>query len=456
MWRSGRLYYRQRVPTSLLSIVGKREIWRSLGTDSLTVALRRSHEIAASIERYFEAARSQAGLPVDHKILSMADEKLAIRAEASSTEAVVSLTLREVYDTYMTDPTRDWSPRTRMAYETTRRQALSLLGGDTPIRSITRAHCREMIELLRWLPRNSSKIYPKLSPVEIAAKSRKMGRTDLISPANINTYLNKLCGVFNWAMKEQFIDRNPAVGLKVPDPILRREKRLPFAMTQLQAIFAAPLYVGCQDDGHGYARPGDQRPKTARFWIPLIGLFCGLRLNEICQLDVADIKVVEDVPCFWVTASTEADETDKRLKTSSSERLVPIHPYLLELSFMTFVGDRRASRNTKLFGEIEVGCLGYRSSTFSQWFRRFVKKAGADSPKTCFHSLRHNFRDAMREARLDRDIALALGGWSRAGGSGGSASVSDAYGSGYRVGTLLEAIGQVAYPDIDLSHLGRP
>jgi hypothetical protein len=62
----------------------------------------------------------------------------------------------------------------------------------------------------------------------------------------------------------------------------------------------------------------------------------------------------------------------------------------------------------------------------------------------------------MREARLDRDIALALGGWSRAGGSGGSASVSDAYGSGYRVGTLLEAIGQVAYPDIDLSHLGRP
>ena len=453
MWRSGRLYYRQRVPASLLSIVGKREIWRSLGTDSPTVALRRSHEIAASIERYFEAARSQAGLPVDHKILSVADAKLAIRAEASSVEAVVSLTLREVYDTYMTDPTRDWSPRTRMAYETTRKQALSLLGGDTPIRSITRAHCREMIELLRWLPRNSSKIYPKLSPVEIAAKSRETGRTDLISPANINTYLNKLCGVFNWAMKEQFIDRNPAVGLKVPDPVHRREKRLPFSMTQLQAIFSAPLYVGCQDEGHGYAKVGDKRPKTARFWIPLIGLFCGLRLNEICQLDVADIRVVENIACFWVTASTQADETDKRLKTSSSERLVPIHPYLLDLGFMKFVGERRALRDTKLFSEILVGCLGYRSSTFSQWFRRFVRKAGADSPKTCFHSLRHNFRDAMREARMDRDIALALGGWSRTGGSGGSASVSDAYGSGYRVATLLEAIAQIAYSDLILDHL---
>jgi hypothetical protein len=46
-----------------------------------------------------------------------------------------------------------------------------------------------------------------------------------------------------------------------------------------------------------------------------------------------------------------------------------------------------------------------------------------------------------------------LGGWSRSGGSGGSSSVSDAYGSGYRVGTLLEAISRVTYPDLDLSHL---
>jgi integrase len=259
--------------------------------------------------------------------------------------------------------------------------------------------------------------------------------------------------VFNWAMKEQFIDRNPAVGLKVPDPVLRREKRLPFSMTQLAAIFAAPLYVGCQDDGHGYAKPGDQKPKTARFWIPLIGLFCGLRLNEVCQLDTADIKEIEGVACFWITASTEADQTDKRLKTRSSERLVPIHPLLLDLGFMQFAGKRKRAREIKLFGEIELGCAGYRSSTFSQWFRRFVRKAGADSDKTCFHSLRHNFRDALREARVDRDIAMALGGWSRGGSSGGLASVSDAYGSGYRVGTLFEAMSRVHYPDLELSHL---
>lgn len=100
-----------------------------------------------------------------------------------------------------------------------------------------------------------------------------------------------------------------------------------------------------------------------------------------------------------------------------------------------------------------MGATGYRSTTFSAWFTRFCGKTGARSSKTCFHSFRHGFHDALREARVERDITLALGGWSSPGGSGSSASVSDAYGSGYSVTTLFEAISRVRYPDLDLSHL---
>jgi integrase len=330
---------------------------------------------------------------------------------------------------------------------------LAVLGEDTPIRSVTRARCRELIEVLRWLPRHSSKLYPGLEPAEIAAKAKAESRDDLISASNINTYLNKLCSVFNWALKEQMIDRNPALGLKVPDPTLRRDKRLPFSPKQLRAIFSAPLYVGCQDDGHGYAKPGHNQLRNARFWIPLVGLFCGLRLNEACQLDIADIATIEGIACFAVTAATSADETDKRLKTASSERVVPIHPELLALGFMAFVAQRKRAGEVKLFGEVGIGASGYRSATFSAWFTRFSSKAGVRAAKTCFHSFRHTFRDALREARVDRDIALALGGWSRPGGSGASSSVSDAYGSGYLVTTLYDAINCVRYPQLDLSHL---
>ena len=256
--------------------------------------------------------------------------------------------------------------------------------------------------------------------------------------------------MFNWAVKEEMIDRNPAQGRRVPDPTLRRDKRLPFSTAQLRAIFATPLYTGCLDDGNGYATPGTSRPRNARFWIPLVSMHCGLRLNEACQLDVSDVRLIEEIACFVITERSESNTTDKRLKTASSERVVPVHPELLSLGFMEFVAGRRHAGEAKLFGEVGLGATGYRSTTFSAWFARFAAKAGAASRKTCFHSLRHGFRDALREAQVPRDVALALGGWSAPGGSG---SVSDAYGSGYRIGTLFEGISRVRYPDLDLSHL---
>ena len=326
------------------------------------------------------------------------------------------------------------------------------MGGDTPVRTITRAQCRDLIDTLRWLPRNASKLYPGLSPVEVAAASKAAGRTDLINAANLNAYLNKLGGVFNWAVKEEMIDRNPAQGLKVPDPMLRRDKRLPFSTAQLRAIFNAPLYTGCRDDRHGYASRGVQRPRNARFWIPLIALFCGLRLNEACQLDVSDVRLIDGVICFVVTEASEVNTTDKRLKTASSTRIVPIHPELIALGFSAFAEARKQAGESKLFGEVNLGATGYRSQTFSAWFARFVAKAGASSSKTCFHSFRHTFRDALREARVSRDIALALGGWTTSG-NGSAGSVSDAYGSGYRMQTLFKAISTVRYPALDLSHL---
>ena len=422
-----------------------------MGTDSPTVAKRRALRVAAQIEQEFEIARSKVGLTVDPIMLeAFAEPAPFAAASVAEPEEPNGITLGDLYDAYMDDPTRDWSPTTRMAYQTTKRLVVAILGADTLVRSISRSQCREMIEVLRWQPRNASKLFPKLSPVEIAERAKAEGRTDLINAANINTYLNKLGGVLNWAVKEEMLERNPAHGLRVPDPVARRDKRLPFSTGQLQAIFSAPLYTGCRDDGHGYATPGPERPRNARFWIPLLSMFGGLRLNEACQLDVADIRRIDGVDCFVITERSEGDHNDKRLKTASSERVVPIHRTLIDLGFMDFVRQRKRAGETKLFAEVGMGTTGYRSTTFSAWFRRFVAKAGAESPKTCFHSFRHGFRDALREARIDRDIALALGGWAA---GNGSASVADTYGNGYQIATLKEAIDRVRYPGLDLSHM---
>jgi hypothetical protein len=117
------------VPEALREALGKREVWRSLKTDSLTVAVRRSHGVAARIEQEFEAARARLGFSVDQALLTPSASRDAPETAPSPPSRPVDQgqSLASVYDAYMADPTRDWSPRTRFAYETTRRVAVAVL-----------------------------------------------------------------------------------------------------------------------------------------------------------------------------------------------------------------------------------------------------------------------------------------------------------------------------------------
>ncbi len=103
-----------------------------------------------------------------------------------------------------------------------------------------------------------------------------------------------------------------------------------------------------------------------------------------------------------------------------------------------------------LFPELPFGHLGYRSTTISRWFTRFLENASAAAPLTCFHSFRHSFRDGLREAKIDRDIALLLGGWTT---DGKGTAVADNYGSGYQPRALAEALNAVRFPALNLDHL---
>lgn len=106
------------------------------------------------------------------------------------------------------------------------------------------------------------------------------------------------------------------------------------------------------------AVPGPARPRRGRFWVPLIALFSGMRMNEICQLHAADIHRLDGVDCFFVTEGPSDSDNGKRLKTAASERLIPIHPALIEMGFMTFVTERRATGAVRLFSELQKSSTG--------------------------------------------------------------------------------------------------
>jgi integrase len=323
---------------------------------------------------------------------------------------------------------------------------VSALGEDTPISSLNRAACREFMEMLRFHPKSASKVFPALTLTQASAKARSEGYENVISAANVNTYLNKFAVVLNWAVEEEYLTKNPIRGLRIADPVARRDKRLPFSDAQLEAIFSAPLFTGCENDGAGYARVGSMRPKGTRYFIPLIGAFSGLRLNEICQLDSTDIRDVEGVTCIVVTTASLVGSTDKHLKTTTSERIVPVHPFLESHGLIEFAQRKAAAGEAKLFDDICPGRSGYRSTAFSKWFILFLGRAKATRERTSFHSFRHRFRDALREGGVDREIAMALGGWGTGTKSG--LDVGDTYGRGYTPKALYEAISQVKFEGV--------
>ena len=462
--RGGQFYLRRRVPHDIRGHIGRAEIWRSLRTDSLKCAVRRFPLIASQIEAEIEGARLRAGLPVDEMLFTTAGapastvKRMPVVATATASPAeppaVASqpppLTFGEVYDRYINDPTRGWSIRTRNSYDTCRKVAVAIIGADLPIRDFARVHCREFIETLRFLPKNANKRFPRLSPRQVAEKARQEKWDNLISSANVNAYLTDRSSFLNWAVQEEYLDRNPARGLRLHDEVAKRNKRFPFSPTQLKKIFNAPLYRGCVDGERAYFLPGTERPQNGRFWIPLIALHTGMRLNEICQLDVTDLRAVDDIQCFVVSEDSLVGSTDKQLKTRTSERVIPVHPNLFDFGLLQFAQKRRRAGETKLFGEIAPGPRGVRAVAFSKWFTLFTRKAGAALDRTCFHSFRHNFRDELRAARIDHDVAMAIGGWT----SGSVKSqASENYGKGFSVSMLYEAICRLSFPNVDLSHL---
>jgi integrase len=266
-------------------------------------------------------------------------------------------------------------------------------------------------------------------------------------PESVNSYLNNLAALMNYAENEGLIPKSPARGLMLPISTRKKDRRNPFDIEQLGRIFgpASPLY-----------RPETPiEDRNGRFWVPLLSLWSGMRLNECCQLMIDDVRYMREVPIIVIAEDQQGggDEADaKRVKTEAGERFVPVHPELERLGFLHhWQAMKRASRS-RLFPDLRPGANGYYSDPFSKWFGRYLRGSAvaAYTKKTTFHSLRHNYRDALRDTEMSGEMVRALGGWA------GGGSTSDDYGSGFTAERLYGAIQAVRYDGLDLSHLHLP
>lgn len=332
--------------------------------------------------------------------------------------------------------------KTKDRYRAEIKHILAFFGSETPLGTLTKAACEGFAEVIDKLPPNFEDLIRGGADLRTIAGNR-LPNAPVLSYATQEKYLSQLSRFCGWASGHDYIAKNYADGLmpngKKPDGSVAK---MPFEDDELQRIFRRPIYIGCRDDRHGFSEPGDAIIRRARYWAPVIGLFSGLRCGEILQLTPSHFRISDAGTPFIVLTK------DMKLKNKNAEREIPVHPALVEIGLLEWVGRRRERAEETLFPEVPINKYGDASSCFAKWYRSDLKHFGLGDrrPLLSFHSFRHTFKRALDRADVPEEKKDELCGWTR------GKKIGRRYGSGLEADVLVEAVRNVSY-SLDLDHL---
>ena len=238
-----------------------------------------------------------------------------------------------------------------------------------------------------------------------AAKFREWLIDRNLSTSSIKRIFSTIRAVFNLTIQEQGLScSNAFANTYLPSD--ERPKRAVISPEDIKRVQKVCLEIA------------DER----RLLIALIS-DTGMRLSEAVGLVWDDVKLKHEYPHIDLKPHPW-----RRLKTSSSERLIPLFGTSLEAVKVM----HRQCDNSFLFKSYasEDGCNGNScSATLNKWLKQHVSDA-------VIHSFRHSFRDRLRNAGVQSEMIDQLGGWSRQ-------SVGQGYSKGYDLSKLHEALQSI-------------
>ena len=305
-----------------------------------------------------------------------------------------------------------------------------------PIRDIDTDDLQQLVFDIRFLPLRLNK---NLSADKIISTFYKYQDKPekCISTKTYGDYIQNLKTLFAWATKRKYIAENPIDEIDIPsvDTSKTTNKYKTFTIPQLQKLFEMPLFQ----------RHWENNPqKNSLFWIVLIGLYSGARLNEICQLQLNDIKCEDGVSYISIN-----ENDGKHVKTKAGIRNIPIHKELINIGFLQFVETLKKTkpRDSRLFANLKPNSRGELSAQPSKWFAKLLEDTNIKEKGLVFHSFRHTVRTVLRNNNCPQDRVQRLCGWE------GSNSLSEHYGT-ISIQILADEINsKLIYEGLDLSKL---
>jgi integrase len=236
--------------------------------------------------------------------------------------------------------------------------------------------------------------------------------------ATIKRHVSHISEIFNYGVKKRLVSSNPAAEYKRGRINKKAQSdRERFTQEELTTIFSQAWYKTGSSEGTG------KHWRPFYYWLPLMGLLTGARINELSQLYLDDVAQTESGTWYFDFNLTQPDkidvdsrEGDKSLKTVNAERVVPMHTALINLGLPEYVAALRKSGYSRLFPELHYDSVKGYGKPAGAWFNeRFLgrKLELERNGKKVFHSFRHNFSTALERLDVSESVRAMLAGHQR-------------------------------------------
>ena len=270
--------------------------------------------------------------------------------------------------------------------------------GDIPIGEFSPSHSRDFKNVISKLPkhRKQDPRYRDLSVKQILKLENVIGQ----QPKNINKLLYRVRIFFKWLVSNyrEYVQENYFEGMKVSDPKVHKP-RDGFTKDELSLIFKPPNFFSYN------IRNPYNRIKLPKYWVPLLGIHTGMRLDEICQLKVEDIKKDGKYDIIQIQQS---DGT--KTKNIQSERIVPIHENLKKFGFIDYCNFLRKKGYERIFHELKKDRDGY-GRNIGRTHTKYLKRLGIHVEQSkVFHSYRHTFITNLLQNGVREEIVNGIDG----------------------------------------------
>jgi integrase len=320
------------------------------------------------------------------------------------------------------------------------------LVGDKLINHVVKTDIEKFRNGLLLLPRDFTKKAhlkgkPAFQAISINAALPTAEKSPVISKNTRRKYFGFVKTFFNWCKEEGHLHGDNILATKGWADQFKKEKtvRRVFADYDLTDIFSADNYKR-----HLITHPDE-------YWLPILALHTGCRVSELTQLRIVDF-IKHRFSGIWYVYINENEET-KKIKTEHAERIIPLHPVIIESGFLAYLEEVKAAGFDMVFpllnwDDVKKNFSKEPMRHFTDYAVAIGVKKDNDRYNKTIHCFRHNLLDYFKN-----ELGLKEEQYYEISGHKHKSIAEEYYTMPARLSTKQKVINAVKYDFIDWAAL---